>query len=169
MNIHHFHTCEVCRKTHRSHSTITHRAPEAEQVGLIAAHGAARMRQPATVSTPRIQGVRPRRAASRITHSRFCLIFEPEAFAEAWQHARGELPQSEQAAWQGGHVAGLVNHESGRRTLPARRKSVAWRTVLWTCSLLICIWRAFAHRASCTHHFWNMATTWRAKGSRIAP
>lgn len=110
-----------------------------------------------------------RRAASRITHSRFCLIFEPEAFAEAWQHARGELPQSEQAAWQGGHVAGLVNHESGRRTLPARRKSVAWRTVLWTCSLLICIWRAYVHQASCTHHFWNMATTWRAKGSRIAP
>ena len=41
MNIHHFHTCEVCRKTHRSHSTITHHAPGAEQVGLIAAHGAA--------------------------------------------------------------------------------------------------------------------------------
>ena len=164
MNIHHFHTCEVCRKTHRSHTSITHHAPGAEQVGRIAAQGAAGMRQPATVSTPS----NTRRAASRITHSRFCLIFEPEAFAEAGQHARGELPQSEQAAWQGGHVAGLVNHESGRRTLPARRKSVAWRTVLWTCSLLICIWRAFAHRASCTHHFWNMATTWRAKGSRIA-
>ena len=41
MNIHHFHTCEVCRKTHRSHAIITHRAPGAEQVGLIAAHGAA--------------------------------------------------------------------------------------------------------------------------------
>ena len=165
MNIHVFHACDVCRKTCRSHAIITHRAPGAEQVGLIAARGAAGMRQPATVSTPS----NTRRAASRITHSHFCLIFESEAFAEAWQHARSELPQSEQAAWQGGHVAGLVNHESGRRTLPARRKSVAWRTVLWTCSLLICIWRAFAHRASCTHHFWNMATTWRAKGSRIAP
>lgn len=110
-----------------------------------------------------------RRAASRITHSRFCLIFEPEAFAEAWQHARGKPPQRERTAGHEAHPTGLVNHESGRRTLPARRKSVAWRTVLWTCSLLICIWRAFAHRASCTHHFWNMATTWRAKGSRIAP
>ena len=41
MNIHVFHTCIVCRKTCRSHTSITHHAPGAEQVGLIAAHGAA--------------------------------------------------------------------------------------------------------------------------------
>ena len=73
MNIHHFNTCEVCRKTCRSHAIITHRAPRAEIVGHIATHGAARMRQPATVSTPS----NTRRAASRITHSRFCLIVSP--------------------------------------------------------------------------------------------
>ena len=149
MNIHVFHTCEVCRKTCRSHTSITHHAPEAKQVGRIATQGAAGMRQPATVSTPS----NTRRAASRITHSHFCLIFESEAFAEAWQHARGEPPQRERTVGHEAHPTGIVNHESGRRTLPARRKSVAWRTVPWTCSLLICIWRAYVHQASCTHHF----------------
>ena len=41
MNIHVFHTCKVCRKTCRTHTSITHHAPGAEQVGRIAAHGAA--------------------------------------------------------------------------------------------------------------------------------
>ena len=41
MNIHVFHTCEVCRKICRSHTNITYHAPGAEQVGLIAARGAA--------------------------------------------------------------------------------------------------------------------------------
>ena len=73
MNIHHFHTCEVCRKICRSHTNITYHAPGAEQVGRIATQGAAGMRQPATVSKPS----NTRRAASRITHSRFCLIVSP--------------------------------------------------------------------------------------------
>ena len=59
MNIHYFQACDVCRKTCRSHTFITHHAPGAEQVGRIATQGTAGMRQPATVSTPRIQGVRP--------------------------------------------------------------------------------------------------------------